>query len=971
MIQTLKQTYFLESLAQSILNEYGEDLSHLIIIFPNQRSAVLFTRCLSKIAQKNIWSPQLHSISSFIQSQTSLVIPDRLTLLSELHKCWLEVSKQEESFGKFYFWGEMILKDFNEIDRWLGNADSIFRYLKDQKEIDEYFGDLNENELSALSSFWSSVHTNSAQNTNSTEKQSFISFWQTLGALYTLYREKLLTQNIAYEGLIYRMVAESEMSHAQNQNAFIFAGFNLLSASEELLIKNYCNHYQAKTVWDIDSWYMNNVEQEAGRFLRNYSQDKIFAGHFPKIRPSNIEKRKSIIQCPLPSKTEQCMAAGALIEKLIVEEGIPEEEIAVILPAEDLLFPLLNALPKAVKKINITMGYPLKHTPWYSLVEYLIQLQSQYSNQSTEMEYWYTPVLGLLRHPLLSDDNSIRLATQIQESNRIRIFEKDLEIVFNSENAILWTLIFQSCNEREFPQHLLNIIKLLATNFNTEQDYYDINQDFSYQLYTQINRINDLIYSEAVEPGDQGWLPLFRQILSQVKLPFSGEPLEGIQIMGILESRNLDYKKVIILSMEEGSFPPAAENNSFIPFNIRKAFNLPLPDIQDASYAYYFYRLLHHSEETFLFYAPSTEGLKSGERSRYILQIENELLNETPIIIQGKSETDAKTQNPPSIDYSQHPQLIQSLGDKLKKGISPSAFNTLLDCKLKFAYQYLLGIKEPAEISEEIDPAKFGSILHQAMDILYSELPKNSNNNISVTPKLLDQLVPKIESSLVKAFKSEVFDGKSPRWEGRNLIIKSVLEKYMNGILSVDKQNENFTILQTESEVEIKLSISMPVLSSNPTEVRIFGFIDRVDETKEGIRIIDYKTGRDNRDFSSIAELINPNSGKTNKAALQTLIYAWMWMNTHPDYLNNSIPVSAGLYLMKELYQPNFDFRLMHRPDGNKKVPLEDVKPLLSELEQQIVSTLEIIGSPDFVYTATEDIKKCTYCTYAGICGRI
>lgn len=970
MMNRIKNRYFLEELAEFILSEYGNDLSHLKIIFPNQRSAVLFTRYLSNTANKNIWSPALYSISGFIQSQSSLLIPDRLTLLSELHKSWNEVSGQEESFGKFYFWGELILKDFNEIDRWLGNADDIFRNLRDQKEIDEFFGDLNENELSALQSFWGSVHSHSEKSKNSAEKESFIRFWKSLGNLYNIYRKRLLDQNIAYEGLIYRIVAEKNILIQDNKDEYIFAGFNLLSTSEELIIKNYIEKYRARTYWDVDSWYMNNPEQEAGRFLREYAKDNLFTHHFPKRIPAAIQAEKSIIQYPLPSKSEQCMAAGKLIEKLLIEEGIPEEEIAVILPAEDLLFPLLNALPQAVKKINITMGYPLKHTPWFSLVEYLIQLQGNYTQSSEEIEFWYSPVLGLLRHPLLSDEISITTATQLQISNRIRVETEDLNPLFNSENGTLWKLIFTTCTEVEFPQHLLTIIKFLANNFNPDQDYYDINQDFSYQLYTQVNRINDLILSDSVEPGEQGWLPLFRQILSQVKLPFSGEPLEGLQIMGILESRNLDYKKVIILSMEEGSFPPAAENNSFIPFNLRKAFNLPLPDLQDASYAYYFYRLLHHAEETFLFYSPSSEGLKSGERSRYILQVENELLTKSPVIIQGKSETDAKIQIPPIINYSQHPQLLQSLRAIITKGISPSAINTLIDCKLRFAYQYLLGLKEPAEISEEIDPALFGSILHKAMDLLYNNLPEKSKGNITVNPQLLDQLNDKIESTLLEAFKSEVFEGKTPRWEGRNLIIKSVLEKYIKGILSIDKQNGPFTILQTEMRVEANLNVSMPILSSEKTEVRIKGFIDRVDETQDGIHIIDYKTGRDVRDFSTISDLINPNSGKTNKAALQTLIYGWMWLNSNPGYRSNSIPVATGLYLMRELYQPDFDFRLMHRPDGGKKIALKDIKPLIPELEEQLTNSLENLGNPDFIFTPTDDLKKCTYCPYAGICGR-
>jgi hypothetical protein len=956
--------YFLEVLATRVLNQYGQDLSSLNIIFPNQRSAVLFTNYLSRKAGKTIWSPKLFSISTFIQNCSSLIIPDRLTLLSELHQCWEQISDQKESFGKFYFWGELILKDFNEIDRWMGNADLLFKSLKDQKEIEEFFGGMDDNELSALKSFWNSIHSE-----NSNEKSSFTYFWELLGQLYQVYKTTLLSKNLAYEGLLYREVAEKDIPYSEIPESYIFAGFNLLSTSEEYIIKKYIQERNAVSHWDIDFWYLNQPEQEAGKFLRKYKEDVIFNPHFQPIIPSRIDSAKKIYQIPLPSKTEQCMATGKLIEQLIEEEGIPEEEIALILPAEDLLFPLLNALPKAVKKINITMGYPLKHTPWFSLVEYLIQFQENISD-SKEKEFWHLPVLGLLRHPLISDETSLKLAESLKDINRIRISLDDLSLLFDSPQAELWKLIFYPCSEKEFPQHLLNIIQWLAEHFETEKNFYDINQDFSYQLYTQINRLNDLIQAESSDVENAGWYPLYSQVLSQVKLPFSGEPLEGLQIMGVLESRNLDYQKVIILSMEEGSFPPAPDGSSFIPHNLRKAFGLPLPDVQDASYAYYFYRLLHQATELYLFYTPGSEGLKGGEKSRYILQLENELPSLITETIQIRSSVESKIHTPPTIRYSDHPELIESLRTVFEKGISPSAINQLLDCKLKFAYKYLLKLAEPVQISEEIDPAQIGSILHKAMELLYQNLPKDKSGKILVNAERLESIRPKIEFCIAGAFKSEVFNGKAPKWEGRNLIIRSVLEKYINGILDIDKNNSPFIILETEKRVQSKLTINAPLLSTKPIELTIHGYIDRVDKTEFGIRILDYKTGRDSREFTNISDLTNSDSTKRNKAALQTLLYGWMWIQSNPNYLTDAQTICSGLYLMKELYTSPFDYRLIHKPDGYKKMALEDIRPVLSELEHSVRELLSALGNSTYLFEATEDIKKCEYCAYKSICGR-
>jgi RecB family exonuclease len=962
--------YFLEQLAQTILKIDETKISDTTVVFPNQRSATLFTRYLSKAANKIIWSPNLESISAFIQKQSELELGDHLTLIFELHKTWNRIQKKSESFGQFYFWGEIILKDFNEIDRWLCDPKTIFKSVKDQKELDEHFNSLGEEELNALRSFWGSVVPKEKKDTISREKEHFMQLWENLYDLYHAFHEELDKQNMAYEGYIFRKFAERTAFPSGAESNIIFAGFNLLSTSEESIIKKYVEHYGAQVYWDADAWYTNRDNQEAGTFFRKYRSDAVLGKYFPKDLPDRISEKGEIYECALPSKSEQCLAASKEIQRLITEQNIPEEEIAIILPTEDLLFPLLNSLPPEVKKINITMGYPLSQTPWYSMIEYLGQLHQTQTQKNEDIHFWHLPVIALLKHPLLEDENSVKLSEGFKSANRIRISQKELFEFAEKSNSPKWKLIFSVMEEKDFPGHLLKIIRFITEHMQEGNAYYNINLDFSYQLYTQVSRLNDLVISESADPGEGGWMRLFQQILRQVKLPFSGEPLEGLQIMGVLESRNLDYQYVMILSMEEGNFPPTPENSTFIPFNLRKAFGLPLPNLQEAAYAYYFYRLLHHAKELYIYYSSAQEGMSSAEKSRFLLQVKHEVpsRNITPVFFQ--SPTQMLPSRTPELSYSNFPEAKTILLELLQNGISPSAINSLLDCKLKFAYKHLLKIEEPPEISEEINPVQMGNVLHKTMELLHDQLPVDAHNRRLMTKEHLENLLSQTEKYLNEAFSKVLFDNKPAVIEGKNLIIKNVLEKHVKRIIEKDIENSPLTLLSTEFRIEAFFETKVPALASKPIKIKFKGIIDRIDELDDRIRILDYKTGKDKREFSSISELFAFDSGKQNKAALQTMIYSWAWHQQNSKANKNTKPITPGLILTRELYNSEFDNRLHYYAEEKKRSPLEDIKILLPEIEEQMHLFFSEIGKDEFVFHATEEIAKCAYCPYVGICGR-
>jgi hypothetical protein len=958
---------FLEQIAADLIQKYGRDLSKVTLVFPNQRSATLFTRFLSRQAGQTLWCPELLSISGFIRSLSNVQPADKLSLLYELHKTWEQVTGQQEPFAQFYFWGELLLRDFDEADRWMCDVATLFKSVKDQKELDAHFAGLEDSEMDALRSFWAGIGTD--KDVLSEGQKKFLQLWETLMPVYTAFQNRLAQSHITYEGLMYRQVATHHMPDINQNRTYIFAGFNYLTSAEEEIIKKYIIHLQATVYWDIDAWYMDNTEQEAGLFLRRYKSDPILGPTFPTHSPAQIINTAEVMVSALPARSAQCMAAAEIIQDLMLNKGIPEDEIAIILPAEDLLFPLLNALPAQVQKINITMGYPLRHTPWYSLVEHLAMLREQDAGRPGE--FWFKPVMALLTHPLLADANSIALAEQFRAVNRIRIRPDDLKSLTHSQDAdtIKWNLVFSNHQAHQFLETLMHILRHLADAFQIPSGPYDINRDFMYQFYTQINRLNGLIRENEWDPGEGGWLPLFRQMLKQIRLPFSGEPLEGIQIMGVLESRNLDYQYVIVLAMEEGHFPPAADSSSFIPFNLRKAFGLPLPAWQDAAYAYYFYRLLHHAEHLWLLYTPSGDGTGGAEKSRYILQLDAEQPNRAPQNSPYLAKALPGNLTPPQIILPNHPDLLNQLYYRFERGISPSALNTFIACSLKFAYQHILKIQEPEEISEEIDPAQLGSVLHKAIELLYTSNNTNPQDPITMNPASIQALKPRIAEVIDAAFREIIFKDLPPRWEGRNLIIRSVLQKYMEGILHADSERGDFEILQTE----VTLSAPLQVVTTTGEEITVLfkGNIDRVDRTENEIRIIDYKTGKDDRKFSSIEDLTDATSDKNNKAALQTLIYGWMWLENNPDYQNGNRVISAGLYTMREVFNNQFDFRLIQKSKGSRTaLPLTDIRPLLPELTDRLQGVIQQMIDPDFVYAATANTEICQWCGYKEICGR-
>jgi CRISPR/Cas system-associated exonuclease Cas4 (RecB family) len=944
--------YFLDRIAKELVDKYGQDMGQLQLVFPSRRTAQYLLKAIAEHQSTVTWSPRFYSIEELFRLWVSTPQPDRMILISFLHKAYQEVSGQPESLDSFWFWGDMLLKDFDAVDRGMINPEQIFKAIKDQQELDAFFEGLGETELEALRLFWKSLET---QNT-STEKEAFLTLWELLLPLYHTFHKVLQEQGWIYSGQRYRQAVEGLLQGQWGfpEGTWIFIGFNQLTEAEKIVLQQGIQHKQAQVYWDIDAWYVNDPEQEAGTFIRRYSADPVLKPTLPEEPPRYIEQGTGIWEIrEVPVKSAQPRAAGALLHSLLTQQGYQPKDIGIILPGEELLYPLLNSLPLDIPelKVNLTMGFPLKNTPWYSLISYWLRLQQESQGEQDKTWVGHAPIQGLLQHPFLNDSIASSVLHQLLKYNRIRVSFASLKNQLKeSTHYPLWELLLEKIKPAAAAERLLNLLSLLEP----EPEDKGFLAQFFYQLYAQVNIFQELLNTHLSEEEIIQWPSFFRQYLFQLRIPFEGTGIDALQIMGPLESRNLDFKVVIILSMEEGSFPPQPDAGSFIPYNIRRAFHLPVTRDQDAAFAYYLYRLLQHTEKGYLFYTPLSEGVGGREPSRFLLQLLAEFPKHRIFSAPEKLSALTLKLQPPTLHLSvtERGKLLALL--QQEKGLSPSAINTFLDCRLKFYYQYIARIQEPSAFSEELDARTLGNILHKLMEILYEPFCDTG----IVTPEQLIKQKEKIPEALNLSFEQVLREKDlSQTLQGRNLLIRSVLQQYATQIIDTDAKLKDLRLTSQEKSLVHSLEVSA---FGEKISINIGGKVDRIDQVNGINRIIDYKTGKDDTEIKSLSFLIEGENEKRNKAAFQLWVYAWVW-----EKLNPGEKLTLGLYTVKDLFQTTFDPRLKI-----EKQPVEIVNPFLADFENLLQNILTSLLDPDLEISATEILTRCSYCPYAGICHR-
>lgn len=941
---------FLYELAEKLLREHPQP-DAITLVFPNRRASLYFRKYFSQLIAKPVFSPRLITVEEFISAYSILRVPDKLELIHRLYQAYRTITHTEEQFDRFYFWGEMLVRDFDEVDKYMVNAPLLFQDLSNQKELDARFDFLTPEQLQFLKDFWGNF-----DGKDGVTKHKFLQLWRQLPDVYEEFKRQLRADGLAYEGMIHREVADGfaagtvkpeSSPHYAAETWFI--GFNALTAAEEKILSWFVDHTQAEVHWDLDDYYLNNKTQEAGEFFREYQAHTILGKTFPADVPVNFGNKKNMRVIGAAQPVGQAKIMAQILQQEI-EKGMVPEETLIVLPDEKLMLPVLHGISASVEKLNVTMGYPLTNTPMFSLIELLIELQTQRRGDF----YHHRQVLSLLNHPhVISADpaSANEKRKRIQGENWVMVPGSMLRT-----DHVLQRLIFCEATEAGILDYLRQVVDEVGKLQQTEA----VDKEFAVYFLRFLNRMEDVLgtsYSSM-----KAFLQLFRQLVKTQKIPFTGEPLRGLQIMGVLETRNLDFKNVFILSLNEGALPSGGGKGSYIPYNIRKAYQLPTVEHQDSIYAYLFYRVMQRAENVFLFYNSETDPLGQGEMSRYLQQ----LLYES-----GFNPNREVLHNPVQpleikpITIAKDAEILESLnrlneGNVYFKGISPSALNSYLECRLQFYFRYIAKVREPNEVEEDIDARIMGTFLHDVMELFYKRIREKKRSKEIIAGDF-DRVEAVVDALLDEVFikKYNLDPTKKVEFEGQRLVVREVVKRFALRILEMDKAYTPFVMEAVEQGgVLYRIKINQP-----PGYAVVGGKIDRVDSKDGLLRIIDYKTGKDKLDFESVASLFS-RDGKRNKAAFQTLIYALLYQ-TSIRSTAAGVRISPGLINRMNLFEEAFEFGLKLA-----KAPVHDVKFLLLEFEDRLRGLLEEIFNPETSFDQTTVIETCRICPYRNICYR-
>jgi CRISPR/Cas system-associated exonuclease Cas4 (RecB family) len=942
---------FLKETARQLL-ESGRDLKEITVVLPNRRAGLFFTRYLGELIDQPVWMPEVITIEQLFYRLAGNTPADELTLIFELYELYRQVQTEPEDFDRFYFWGELILKDFNDLDQFLAPAKTVYTNLAEIKEFESDLSYLSEEQKELISQFWKSF-----ERQNESEQERFLRFWQILAQLYEQFQGRLKTAGLAYSGQLYRQVAENTSQLPKPEKHVVFVGFNAFTLTEEKLLRHFVKEFGAEIYWDVDAYYMDDSMQEAGLFFRDYRNDPVFGKTFPAELPDQIRKKAAAIQThSIPLKTSQANLVGKLLEQVGPDEAL--EETVIILPDEGLLFPVMHTLPESISKLNVTMGYPIRNAPIYAFLDAVLDLQRYARWKNDQVFFYHKPVIDLLSFSYLKASDTEFASLLAEKIKAENLLEVSMEAL--AKEGTLFGLVFRKVEAEGLFDYLGEIIQFLAAELSEDV----IQRSYLYQAFKQLNRLRD-IFQENRDSGPklEFVLKLFRQIFRELKLPFEGEPLQGLQIMGVLESRNLDFRRVIICDVNEGSFPPGGGINSMIPFNLRRAFGLPVQEQNDAIYAYTFYRLLHRAEEVHLIYTTAADQGKANEVSRFVQQMQAELHISRPEAVMVPVDLTPTKE----ILLEKTPEILDQLAryakkegvDPLAKSFSASALSMYLDCRLRFYFRYVAGLKEKEEVVSEIDPMTFGTMLHSSLEFLYEVEEDKSHRDIDAhtIDRLLPQVSKAVDKAIRKFYKKE--DGEEFELSGQLMIAREVFIKYVKEILSFDQKNGAFRVIGLEKEYLAGITVDT---AQGKLEVALKGVIDRMDIKDGVVRLLDYKTGKDIKKVSSIASLFDREDKNRNKAAMQTLLYAYFYQHSHPE---NRLPIKPGIFNIKEIYHPQFSpFLVMEKEE------ITDYRDFAGEFEAGLKGLLAEIFNPEVPFSQTEDEKKCTYCAYKEICGR-
>lgn len=961
---------FLYQVATLFYQQYGAEIHRLAFVFPNRRAGLFFQKYLSEISEKPLFSPSILTINDLFMQLSGKHPADKIQMLFRLYELYKQRSGSSESFDEFIYWGEMLLNDFDDIDKYMVDARMLFRNVSDLKSLDDDFNYLSPEQVQAIRSFWSSFYPKG----DSPNQQHFLELWEILYDLYAGLRTSLAKDGCGYDGMIFREVVEQLEKEPMSDFPFdqvVFVGLNALSVSEERLLLALQKKGVADFYWDYVGPWVTDPDNKASFFLERNLRLFPSRMQLPTTEPVQAEIRVMGV----PSAIGQAKQVYPILQALADEQQLTDESAlrtAIVLPDEHLLVPVLNAIPEAIQHINVTMGYPLAGTPVAALMEYILTLQKNIRYIDRVPVFYFRDVLPILNHQYVmaaAPEEVSQLVKDMTTGNRIYVHAADL-----NRHELLSILFTPVQNTEELSDYLIHVLEALNACLrnnrpnpddeemisNSTQTTADIEQEFIFHYFATVNRMKEVMREAKIEMRLDTYFRLLKRMTDLITIPFEGEPLSGLQVMGVLETRALDFDRLIILSMNEGIFPLKKAANSFIPYNLRRGFGLPTYEHQDSVWAYHFYRLIRRAKQVTLLYDTRTTGLQTGEVSRFVHQLRYHY--QYPLIDELVVYDVASSAVPP-ISVQKTAEVEKLLSDFLSGGpraLSASAINTYLDCPLKFYFSVLEQIQEEDEITETVERDVFGSILHKVMEDLYA--PFKGKLVTADLLKLLRKDQPLLTGTIARAFAELFFKSPVVRpLEGENFLTGEMIRKYAEKILEQDARFTPFHYIESEKKVRATITLS------DRRIVQLKGFIDRVDSLDRVLRIVDYKTGSGKLEFESVEGLFDKEAKDRPKAVMQVFLYAWMYQQL-PEY--TGMPIQPAIYYLRTLFQRSFNPVVEQKKGRGKADKVNSFQDFASDFEDKLRQCLDEIYNLDIPFTQTETGKACAYCSFRGLCGK-
>ena len=964
---------FIEEVALRLYEKYGDELSSLTMVMPSKRARLFFAEALSKIAQRPIWEPNFTSIDDIMCELSALGKADKLRLIAELHKVYSNYHK--ENFDEFYHWGEMLAADFDMVDKYMVDASQLFSNISDLKELESDMSYLTPEQIALINRFWRTLTGDSkAVIESSNAKSRFLTVWQSLGKIYDEFRSRLRKLGVGYTGMIYREAVErlcEGASSLQSDKKYIFVGFNALSKCEKALLQHLHNNGSAEFYWDYDNYYTENRFQEAGMFIR---ENLSLFGEAEGISHNNLHNIKHINVMSTSSNVAQCQCVVDILERIAKENnGVIDKETAVVLTDENLLMPLLYALPEKFKTkseagedatqsaINVTMGYPLRNTLAYSFVERLLELQKHAKrNKEGEATFYHIDVEGLLSHPYIANGSTSQHKELRSEIVKHRLFQVPQSMI--ATTPLLQKIFRKTEGWHEEAEYLLQVIDEISES-NDKGDESAYRNEFLAIASDALVKLQNIISACDIEILESTFRSLVRRHLQAERIPFTGEPLQGLQVMGILETRNLDFKNVILLSMTDNNFPGSkASDKSFLPYALRYGFEIPTAEHHEGVYAYYFYRLIERAENLYMLYSSAADDKSTGEPSRYIRQLEYETSFQISHSNVGVEVSLAENETI-SIkkDYEVFDKLLRFTQDK---AISPTAFSTYVKCPLRFYFNAVERLRPEDELEESVDNMTFGNIFHEAADLLYKQIQGDADPAARLTELRKRGEVEKcVDKAIAKVYFQQQ-DKPLPELGGELLIIRNIVREYLGAnLLNYDIRNNDFVVDKTECDVDMVIPIDT---NGSHFDVRLAGRADRIDSLNANLmRIIDYKTGKPRLNYNGIEALFHgePIATKRESNIINTLLYSMMLSH------QRGCDVRPELYYVGSMVREEYSPRFVESIDRKSRT-LDAYSEVAAEFEEEVKRTLCEMFDRSIPFEQCEDSSACKYCDYQSICNR-